>query len=41
MESVTLSKKASVWMKNDKVVLIELPDDIAQLLHVRSRGASR
>lgn len=38
---MTSSKKDSVWMDNDKVVLIELPDDIAQLLHVRSRGVSQ
>lgn len=39
MESVTSSKKASVWMKNDKVVLIELPDDVALLLHARNSGS--
>lgn len=40
-ESLPSSKKDSVWMDNDKVVLIELPDDVAQLLHVRSRGVSQ
>lgn len=28
-------------MERNNTVLIELPDDVAQLLHVRSRGVSQ